>query len=150
MGRGTFGGQDCLSESEHFLYLDILYSFLLSILRRLKSVKIRRTQVSETESRVEIDKHIKYKGIARLRLKSLCFRSNRSYECDRENIERLKSVFRKECLRLDVSNHVLVVIEQQALLAAIRHSGIIAGQLTDPRAAIRSTELVFPAGYLPS
>ncbi len=120
-----------VSLNQGTLYLGTFCSFLLSILRRSKSVKMRRAQVSEAESRVEADKHIKYEGTARLRLKSLCFRPNRPYECDRENIERLKSIFRKECLRLDASNHVLAVIEQQALLAAIRLSGITAGQLTE-------------------
>ena len=131
MGRGTFGGQDCLSKPEYSLRLGIFCSFLLSILRPPKSVKMRRAQVSEAESRVEADKHSKYEGTARVRLKSFCFRPNRPYECDRENIERLKAIFRKECLRLDASNHVPVMIEQQALLAAIRLSGITAGQLTE-------------------
>ena len=130
IGRGTFGGQDCLSKPEHSLRLGMFCSFLLSILRPPKSVKIRRAQVLEAESRVEADKHIKYEGTARVGLKSLCFRPNRPYECNRENIERLKPIFRKEGLRLDSSNHVLAVIEQQAL-AAIRLSGIRAGQLTE-------------------
>lgn len=93
---------------------------------------MRRASVSEAESRAEADKHIKYKGAARVRLKLFCFRPNGPHERDRENIERLKSIFREECLRLDASNYVPAVIEEQALLAAIRPSGITAGQLTDP------------------
>ena len=120
MGRGTFGGQECLSEPEHSLRLGTFCSFLLSILRPPKSVKMREAQVSEAESRVEADKHMKYEGTDRVRLKSLCFRPNRPYEWDRENIERLKSIFRKEFLQLDASNHVLALIKQQALLDAIR------------------------------
>ncbi len=107
---------------------------------------MRRAPVSEAESRVEADKHIKYKGTARVRLKSLCFRPNGPHERDRENIERLKSIFREECLRLDASNHVPAVIEEQALLAAIRLSGITAGQLTEYSPG-GYPELVFPAGY---
>ena len=49
----------------------------------------------------------------------------------RENIERLKSIFREECLRHDAFNNVPAVIEEQPLLAAIRLSGIRAGQLTE-------------------
>ena len=62
------------------------------------------------------------------------------------NIERLKAIFRKECLRLDASNHVPAVIEEQAFLAAIRFAGISAGQQTEYSSG-GYPELVFPAGY---
>lgn len=52
-----------------------------------------RIQVSETESRVEADKHIKFKGTARVSLKSLYFRPSGLYERDPKNVERLKSIF---------------------------------------------------------
>ena len=89
---------------------------------------MRRAPISEAESRVEADKYIKYKGTARVRLKSLCFQPNGPHERDRENIERLKSIFQEECLRFDASNHVPAVIKEQALFAVIRLLGITAGQ----------------------
>ena len=117
-------GRTIFAESEHSLYLGTFCSFLLSILRPPKSVKMSRAPVSEA------DKYIKYKETARVRLKSLCFQLNGPYERDRENTERLKSIFRKECLWLDASNYVPAGIEEQVLLAAIR-LGIAAGQLTE-------------------
>lgn len=72
MGRGTFEGQNWLiiviPEPEHSLHLITFCSSVLSILRSPKSVKMRRAPVSEVDSRVEADKHIKYKGTARVRL----------------------------------------------------------------------------------
>ena len=107
---------------------------------------MRRAQVSEAESRVEADRHIKYRGTARIRLKSLCFRPNEPQERNRANIERLKAIFRKEYLRLDANNYVPAVIEEQALFAATQLSGITAGQLIESSSG-GYPELVFPAGY---
>lgn len=117
-----------------------------------------RTQVSEVESRVEAEKHIKCKGTARVRLKSLCFRPNLPHEWkepDRKNVERLKAIFRRDLSRLHTRNHVAAVIEEEDLAAAIRLSGITVAQLTrnssadvpEPISPSSYPELVFPAGY---
>lgn len=105
-----------------------------------------RAQAHDEESRLEAEKERKYKGTARVRLKWLHFRWNEPGELDDTNVERLKSIFRKECRRLDIRNHICAVVDQQHLDAAILVSGISAGALlAKPESGY--PELVFPAGY---
>jgi hypothetical protein len=111
-----------------------------------KFVEMWRAQIQEGDSKLEAEKQIKYKGTTRIGLKWLHFQSNQPRELDAKNIERLKSVFRKDCRRLDVHNHIPAVIEPQALDAAVQHSGISARQLSGG-GRDGYPELVFPAGY---
>ncbi len=105
-----------------------------------------RAQAHDEESRLEAKKELKYKGTARVRLKWLHFRWNEPEELDNTNVERLKSIFRKDCRRLDIHNHICAVVDQQHLDAAILVSGISArALLTKPESGY--PELVFPAGY---
>ena len=105
-----------------------------------------RTQIRDEESKIEAEKHIKYKGTARIRLKWLHFQWNQPRELDSKNVERLKADFRKDCRRLEESNHIPAVIDQPSLDAAEERSGVSARQLGKyPQGGY--PELVFPAGY---
>ena len=104
-----------------------------------------RSQPREDESRLEAEKRVKYKGTARIKLKCLHFQTDEE-KPDGKNVERLKSIFRRDCCRLDAHNFIAAVIEQQALDVAVELSGISAQQLCrDPPGGY--PELVFPAGY---
>ncbi len=121
-------------------------ALLFSTVHQAKCVEMRRSQIREEESKIEIEKRIKYKGTARIRLKWLHFQWNRPRELDGKNVERLKAVFQKDCRRLDEHNHIPAVIDQQSLDAAEELSGVPARQLGKyPQGGY--PELVFPAGY---
>ena len=104
-----------------------------------------RTQIRDEESKIEAEKRIKYKGTARIRLKWLHFQWNQPRELDSKNVERLKADFRKDCRRLEESNHIPAVINQPSLDAAEERSRVSARQLGKyPQGGY--PELVFPAG----
>ena len=105
-----------------------------------------RIQARDEESKIEGEKRIKYKGTARIRLKWLHFQWNQPRELDSKNVERLKADFRKDCRRLEESNHIPAVINQPSLDAAEVRSGVSARQLGKYLQG-RYPELVFPAGY---
>ncbi len=62
------------------------------------------------------------------------------------NVERLKSIFRKECRRLDIHNHICAVVDQQHLDAAILISEISAKALLT-KSKSEYPKLVFPIDY---
>ena len=103
-----------------------------------------RAQLQEEDSKLEAEKQVKYKGTARIGLKWLHFQRNQPGALEAKNVERLKSIFRKDCRRFDAHNHIPAVIEQQALDAAIERSGISGRQLSGA-APGEYPELVFPA-----
>jgi len=124
---------------------DIRYPPLFGF-HQAKCVEMWRSQIREEESRIEVEKRIKYKGTARIRLKWLHFQWNRPRELDGKNVERLKAGFQKDCRRLDEHNHIPAVIDQQSLDTAEELSGVSARQL-GKHAQGGYPELVFPAGY---
>lgn len=108
-----------------------------------------RAPIREEESRLETEEQVKYKGTARIGLKWLFFPVNQPRvpdgrdqprKPDDENVERLTSIFRKDCDRLEEQDHILAVIEQQVLDAAIELWG-------DLRAATERLERVPGAGF---
>jgi len=124
---------------------DIKYPPLFDF-RQAKCVEMWRSKIREEESRIEVEKRIKYKGTARIRLKWLHFQWNRPRELDGKNVERLKAGFQKDCRRLDEHNHIPVVTDQQSLDTAEELSGVSARQLGKyPQGGY--LELVFPVGY---
>jgi len=82
---------------------------------------MEQTQDLEEESKLENEKVIKYMRTARIKLEWLHFQKRK---LDFKHIQELKSCFHKDCRRLDVRNHVLVIIDQQHLDAALRLFGI--------------------------
>ncbi|KAK0511088.1 hypothetical protein JMJ35_006640 [Cladonia borealis] len=69
------------------------------------------TRAKEEESKIEAGRTAEYRGTVRIRLEWLHFREEDSTKLDRENIERLKAVFRKDCRRADIKNPVPAVID---------------------------------------
>lgn len=82
---------------------------------------MKQTQGLEEKSKLENEKVIKYMRTARIKLEWLHFQKKK---LDFKHIQKLKSCFHKDCRRLDVHNHVLVIIDQQHLDAALRLFGI--------------------------
>lgn len=107
---------------------------------------MRQHHVQNEEFRLETQKKVKYKGTARIKLEWLHFHEIELRDLDIKNVERLKSVFRKECRRLDINHHIPALIDQQQLDASILASGVLpATLLSYPPNSY--PELVFPAGY---
>jgi Protein of unknown function (DUF3723) len=105
-----------------------------------------RTQTHEEELRLEGEKRVKYKGTARIGLEWLHFQRNEPSEPDDKNIERLKSIFKNDCRRLELRNHIPAIIDQQDLDVALLDSRILSAELlSTPQDGY--PELVFPAGY---
>ena len=104
----------------------------------------KRTQ--EEELRLETEKSLKYRGVARIRLQWLHFRWNEPGEPDIKNVERLKKAIEKDCRRLDARNHIVAIISQGDLDDAIRASRLSNGALLSNKGNDYA-ELVFPPGY---
>ena len=81
-----------------------------------------------------------------VRLKWLHFRWNESEKLDDMNVERLKSIFRKECRWLDIHNHICAVVDQQHLNAAILISEVSAKALLT-KLKSKYSKLVFSINY---
>ena len=116
-----------------------------SFSKRLSPI-MPETRAQEEELRLEAEKSAQYRGTARIRLQWLHFRWNEPGEPDRENVERLKKAFMKDCRRLDARNHIPAIISQGDLDDAIRASGLSSGALLSNRNN-GYPELVFPPGY---
>ena len=105
-----------------------------------------RAQAHDEESRLETKKERKYKETTCIRLKWLHFWWNESEKLDDTNVERLKSIFRKECRWLDIHNHICAVVDQQHLDAAILISEIsVKALLTKSKSEY--SKLVFSIDY---
>jgi len=106
--------------------------------------------MQRVEKRVDAERRIKYKGTAIVRLECLDFgwtepsRTEPSPP-DRENVERLKGVFRKDCDRIPSKNHVVAKIDATDLDIALRDSGVSVDALQ--ASSEPYPELKFPPGY---
>lgn len=80
------------------------------------SQEIIQTQIQLKEF-FEIEKQVKYKEIAQVRLKQLQFKKLRGF--DKKNIKKLKPNFHKNCYQLDKGKHILALIDQQLIDIAI-------------------------------
>ena len=99
--------------------------FLLSSPTITTVLSMPLTRAQEEESKIEAGRTAEYRGTVRIRLEWLHFREEDSTKLDRGNIERLKAVFRKDCRRADIKNHVPAVIDQQHLDGALQASSDI-------------------------
>ena len=102
-----------------------------------------QNRIEDEDRHLEAERRDKYRGTARIRLEWLQFHSGERRELDRRNVERLKTIFRKDCRRQDVHNHIQALVEQQHLDVALRISGVERGELLSHP----PPELVFPPGY---
>jgi hypothetical protein len=96
---------------------------------------MRRSQFLEQELRLEAERFIKYRGIARVWLEVLDFKWNEPRELSRKNVERMKVIFGDDkrrygnIRRLDPRNHIPAVVEQSDLDDAILASKVSAERL---------------------
>lgn len=73
---------------------------------------MRRSRFSEQELRLEVERFVKYRGTARVKLEVLYFQWNEPRELSRKNVERIKEIFRGDkksygnIRRLDPRNHI--------------------------------------------
>lgn len=81
---------------------------------------------SNRESELEAEKKIEFLGTARVALRWLHFTDG---FINLKHVRKLQSIFRKDCQRIDVHNHVPAVIDQQYLARALREANISANVL---------------------
>ena len=108
---------------------------------------MRQARAREEEVRFEAEKRFKFKERARIRLEQLHFPWNDAKELNEKNVARLKAIFQQHgCRKLEVQHHVLAIIDEGRLDAAIAAAG---NTLASPPTAVVYPELVFPNGYQP-
>jgi hypothetical protein len=108
---------------------------------------MRQSRFLDQERRLAVERRIKYKGTARIRLDVLHFQWNEPRELNQKNLERLKKCFRTEgCRRLELENHIPATIKESQLDEVIVASGISADALLS-NLNNDYPELKFPADY---
>lgn len=91
---------------------------------------MRRRQSSEREQRLNLERNVKYRGTARIRLDHLHFEWGEARELSRKNVERLKQLFRTETIqRLEPRNHIPAVVHEHDLDGAVQGSKVSAETL---------------------
>ena len=107
---------------------------------------MRQAQAREEEVRLEVEKRVKFKGTARIRLEQLYFPWKDGKELNEKNVNRLKAIFQQHgCRRLKVQHHVPAVIGERQLNDAIAIAGISPRTLVSPPTVDGYPELVFPS-----
>jgi hypothetical protein len=113
-------------------------------------IKMRQSRARAEDSRLDVERRLKYLGAARVSLDVLrLYWDGRDLrrEPDRKHVEILKECFHKEgCHPLQLRNHVPAKIDQRCLDAALRDSGVSARQLLTQQPN-GCPELVFPHGF---
>lgn len=91
---------------------------------------MRSSRARLEDAKFETERCRQYRGTARISLDLLDFPSDACRELDRKNVERLKEAYQREgCRRQFINNHILVVIDQARLDAALDLSGVSAAEL---------------------
>jgi len=105
------------------------------------------TRVQDQEESLKREKHIKYRGSARIRLEHLNFSTGELEVLDKFNVKNLMSIFEEEgCFQQDSRHHVPVVIDREHLNLAI-HSAEIFLDLLLGNAQTEWSELRFSFGF---
>ncbi len=96
---------------------------------------MRPSRARLEDSKSERERRRQFRGTARVSLDLLDFPLDAYRELSRKNVDRLKGAFRREgCRREFVNNHILVIINQDSLDAALEFSRVTATELrTCPR-----------------
>ncbi|CAD6446248.1 f68f9563-ded7-4069-bc2f-2a3b06713e93 [Sclerotinia trifoliorum] len=106
-----------------------------------------RSRLTKDELKLEAERHLKYRGIACVRLENLHFPSEDSRELNQENVERLKELFQKDITRrLDPKNRIAAEINEIDLNEAIRTSNTSAELLMNIHDE-NPPFLIFPSNY---
>lgn len=90
------------------------------------------TRVQDQEESLKREKHIKYRGSARIRLEHLNFSTSELEVLDKFNVKNLMSIFEgKDCFQQDSRHHVSVVIDREHLNLVIHSVEISLDLLLD-------------------
>jgi hypothetical protein len=104
--------------------LPLSSSFLFSLPSKQIQWKMQddvQHYTTEQEKKLIEDWEENFRGIACVSLRKLIFKPKYSRDVDKKNVERLKGIFtRQGCLRLSLSNYVLVIINEQDLKVALQ------------------------------
>ncbi|KAI2889407.1 hypothetical protein CBS63078_10207 [Aspergillus niger] len=103
---------------------------------------------TDEESRLAKERHLKYKGTAKVDINDISFHPTVSRQIDNGKLERLRRIFRTEgCRRLDINNQVTAVVSGEHLQSALERVGIAAEALMT-NSPDQLPQLHFPAGQL--
>jgi hypothetical protein len=84
-----------------------------------------RSFFTEQEVRLATERRLKYIGAAKVSISQIQFNPPLPRDLDSKNLDRLRSIFRKNrCRRLDVDNHVPAIVSQHDLAAALRKANV--------------------------
>jgi hypothetical protein len=80
---------------------------------------MQRTIFTEDEIQVARERRVKYLGTAKVNIAEIEFEPPLPQDLNLENLERLRSIFRKEgCRRLEVNHFIPVIVSRDAFEAA--------------------------------
>lgn len=103
---------------------------------------------TDEESRLAKERHLKYKGTAKVDINDISFHPTVSRQIDNGKLERLRRIFRTEgCRRLDINNQVTAVVSGEHLQSALERAGIAAEALMT-NSPDQLPQLHFPVGQL--
>jgi hypothetical protein len=107
-----------------------------------------RSFFTDQEVRLATERRLKYIGTAKVSISQIQFDPPLPRDLDLKNLERLRSIFRKNrCRRLDVDNHVPAIVSQHDLTDALRKANVPLQSLLTKNAH-QIPYLVFVAGQL--
>lgn len=107
-----------------------------------------RAPFTEEEVQLATERRVKYIGAAKVSIDQIQFETPLPRDLDPKNLDRLRNIFRKNrCRRLDLNNHVPVVVSQQALTDALRKANV-SDQSLLTNDARQLPWLAFPSGQL--
>ena len=104
-------------------------------------------QFAGPEWKLNAERCVHFRGTARVKLEQLEFKWSEARELSRENVDRLKEIFRTESVRrLEPRNHIPAVVDHSHLDAALKASDV-AGEILLNNPESGPPELQFPPRY---
>ena len=92
---------------------------------------MRQSRVLLEDAKLEEDRHLNSRGTVRIRLDALYIPTEQADKLDKKNVQRLKEIFRREgCRPQEVQNHIVALIDQPCLDAALERSDLSASALS--------------------
>jgi hypothetical protein len=84
-----------------------------------------RSFFTNQEVRLATERRLKYIGTAKVSISQIQFDPPLPRDLDLKDLERLRSIFRKNhCRRLDVDNHVPAIMSQHDLTDALQRANV--------------------------
>ncbi|KIW35847.1 uncharacterized protein PV06_11823 [Exophiala oligosperma] len=107
---------------------------------------MRTSRARLEDAKFETERRRQHRGTARISLDILKFQFEDHEQLDKDNIDRLKGIYRREgCRPHFINNRILVEIDETCFEAALALSGVAATELLTPRRD-DYPELRFPIG----